>query len=500
MPGWWFTIESTTSKHFIQQLKTALEDAIRAKPPVRAIMRARAIKQRFPVSQWVEDLEKLQSSAIEISHKQATKENRPTLESPGTPAILETPGLLSVLQSRLSRPSFRRRPTVPQASNKVGGLSSIAEGQLLGEPGPGLGSKFGPSSRRKRPPPPFLRKTTGAVPRINAAAEDKQSDNVLTNNIRRPFMVRGPSAPNLHPRDNHDQPGATRTSERPTIKRSPSMPTMPQLRPNERKAVKLLGLQLPASGASALNASKNSPSSNDKTPMTSGSCSVTSSPSTPTSPSTKDTTPASTPPSSSEQDFGGRRSPIKKSATVANLKIIHTPQAVDIFPSWGGHYFPHGSVAALSTSEIKEEKPDNLLQNVKPFFSDPQKEYETTFVQKLKKLNGKTSENQLCIEEYLLKSEKSWFGKLRAAELGQGPEDNTPDQAPTAMVQEVKKKARDDGFGLGTDYKPPTGLKRIVRLRIGDWPIYSLLLAFVSSSGPTSDIVLAEIKSSRAKS
>lgn len=43
-----------------------------------------------------------------------------------------------------------------------------------------------------------------------------------------------------------------------------------------------------------------------------------------------------------------------------------------------------------------------------------------------------------------------------------------------------------DEFLLGEDYAPPTGLKRILRLRVGDWPLYSILLAFVSSTKTTS--------------
>lgn len=129
MPGWWFTIESTTTRHFIQQFRTAVENALRSKSDVRAIMRARATKQRFPVSQWVEGLEKLQSSAIEISHKQAAREKRPTFDSPSTPTILETPNLLNVLQSRFTKPSLRPRPATVQASNQGRALATISEGR-----------------------------------------------------------------------------------------------------------------------------------------------------------------------------------------------------------------------------------------------------------------------------------------------------------------------------------------------------------------------------------
>ena len=36
---------------------------------------------------------------------------------------------------------------------------------------------------------------------------------------------------------------------------------------------------------------------------------------------------------------------------------------------------------------------------------------------------------------------------------------------------------RDDEFLLGAGYKPPKGLKKFLSIRLGDWPIYSFILA-----------------------
>jgi hypothetical protein len=60
-----------TSKHLIHQFKEAILEALGCKPTVRAIMRARSGKQRFPVAQWVEDLERLQFTTIEKHRKYA---------------------------------------------------------------------------------------------------------------------------------------------------------------------------------------------------------------------------------------------------------------------------------------------------------------------------------------------------------------------------------------------------------------------------------------------
>lgn len=528
MPGWWFTIESTTTRHFIHQFKAAIEDALRAKPAVRAIMRARATKQRFPVSQWVEDLEKLQSSAIDLSHKQAAKERRPTMGTPSTPAILETKGVLNVLQSRFTKGSLRARPARPalaQAASQIGGLSSIAEGRLLAGPGPGLGSKMGPSSKRKPPPPPLLRRSTGVTSKIaDLATGSDQHDGDPTTNLRRPLVNRTPTAPSFLPLHKQNERQAVQSIQRPTM-------PIPELRPQDSKAVKLLGMQLPANRMHTSKASDQAqvssddssspPSSANRTPstpntpisLTSGitkyhsakpsptgttqhasnrtsittATSVSAATSSMQDPSNRTSTTTATSVSAANASTrdGSKRS-VKMAPVIVNAPkpIIHTPRAVDQFPSLGGHYFPHGSVAVLSTSEVQEERPDNKMQNVTPFFSDPQKEYEKLFEHNLKKLNGRTSEHELCIEEYLLRSEKSWFGKLRAAELDKPPEGKPPEEPPTTMVQEIRKKARDDGFGLGDNHKRPSGLKRVMRRKIGDWPVYSFLLAFVSDIEP----------------
>ncbi len=80
MPGWWYTVESTTTTHLLHQFKMAIEGALASKQETRAMMRARSAKQRFPVAQWVEDLEILQSTAIRIHQKEAgrSSQTRPT--------------------------------------------------------------------------------------------------------------------------------------------------------------------------------------------------------------------------------------------------------------------------------------------------------------------------------------------------------------------------------------------------------------------------------------
>src|SRR6202035_2634768 len=51
MPGWWFTVESTTTSHLLHQFKRAIKDALASNTETRKELRARSAKQRFPVAQ-----------------------------------------------------------------------------------------------------------------------------------------------------------------------------------------------------------------------------------------------------------------------------------------------------------------------------------------------------------------------------------------------------------------------------------------------------------------
>ena len=138
--------------------------------------------------------------------------------------------------------------------------------------------------------------------------------------------------------------------------------------------------------------------------------------------------------------------------------------------------------STLSLASIVGEKKDFELQKVNPFFTDPNKDYTKVFEQRLDKLNGKTAQDELCIEEYLTKSEKDWFNRLRDVKLGKSPNpsvfglklDHPESLYPESTTAGESVK---DQFLLQDDYAPPTGIRRFLLRTIGDWPFYSLLLA-----------------------
>jgi alpha-1,3-glucan synthase len=139
------------------------------------------------------------------------------------------------------------------------------------------------------------------------------------------------------------------------------------------------------------------------------------------------------------------------------------------------------------------DKKDFKLQKVDPFFTDSTGEYYKEFEKRLEKLNAGNSETpQFCIEDYLVKSEKKWFDRFRDARLGrnQSPAPSifrgrrAASPAGSIFNEEIDSGSPSDGskegdeFLLGKDYVPPTGLKKWMQLRIGDWPIYSFFLGF----------------------
>jgi hypothetical protein len=144
----------------------------------------------------------------------------------------------------------------------------------------------------------------------------------------------------------------------------------------------------------------------------------------------------------------------------------------------------HKSRSVLSLQSIVGEKTDFNLQQVDPFFTDPTNEFFTSFEHSLEGVTAKNSESKFCIEKFLAKSEKAWFAQRHNAKLGKSlPALPSLLSTPAASIHEAPNSASISGlnqFALGDDFVPFTGLKRIMQLKIYDWQVYTILLAFVS--------------------
>ncbi|KAL6717287.1 Cell wall alpha-1,3-glucan synthase ags1 [Lecanora helva] len=396
MPGWWFTIESTTTKHIIHQFKIACEEALSSKPHIRAIMRARAAKQRFPVAQWVEDLEKLQSTAIEVSQKQLIKSAAQSIFSLSS---VNTP-TQSRAHSRSASKNVSRN--VSRASSPIRDNS-----ELPPLPNGGLGSEIGPSQVKK----------------LKQRGSSHSAD--------------PPSTPlfEVEEADNEEILGTQKRSSRPLV---PSLSQYWQTPSPQNQSTPLANLS-----------ERRRFSTDSLKPQE-----------VPYSPNLH--------------------------APLVKPSVPGTTLSEDWFAESGPNLYKQSNDTLLSLSAVTGGSSDFKLQHVSPFFTDPKKEFTGQYKKKLEKLNGKTSEAQLCIEEYLIKSEKQWYSQMRAAQMGKSlppspmvtaraiechpsPEGSvfedgrfTP-QTPNAVDE---RETAIDEFLLGPDYVAPKGLKHILRLRI----------------------------------
>lgn len=158
------------------------------------------------------------------------------------------------------------------------------------------------------------------------------------------------------------------------------------------------------------------------------------------------------------------------------------------------------NLSLLSVDNIIREDRTFNLQKVNPFFTDSSGRYAQRFEKRLRHLNGKNSEDQLCIEQFLSKSEKEWFNMYRDMKLGRSPSSSRAATPVLSTITHIMPSGEKTDYGtpavsestlgqanaskeelkLPDGYVPPSGLKKFMLYRIGDWPVYSILLSFVS--------------------
>lgn len=175
-------------------------------------------------------------------------------------------------------------------------------------------------------------------------------------------------------------------------------------------------------------------------------------------------------------------------------------------------------MSMLSVDEVVGDRSDYKLQQVDPFFTDKEGEFYKAFEQRLGDLDSHNSISDLCIEDYLIKSEKHWFDMYRDARLGRGRGRSSSPSSRGVSTDRDRSRSRsmlrlpfggdrrvsglrnasqlsleitaaDEGHGtpgsedeykqfeIPRDYVPPTGLKKYLQYQLGEWPVYSILLA-----------------------
>lgn len=344
MPGWWYTIESASTTHLLSQFKQAIVSALESKEETRAKMRAWSAKQRFPVAQWLEGLEKLQGRSIKLHKKMKTRAKR-HLNLGGsrnrdsdrnlTPL---TPGTAGMFPSRPASPSSPW--PLPANGGGLGSRPQTPSEFGSGFPAAGLSSPAFPS--------PWGR--------------DSDNDSIMSD---------------------------TTTLAPPRF-----------LGEGEYFAP--------------------------------------------------------------DRSLGGRHN-----------FTAHNNGSTMSFAS------------VVSVDSIVQGRKDFKLQQVDAFFTDQDGQYYQAFEQKLSKLSAKNSTSQLCIEDYLMKSEKQFFERMHDAKLGSLSRNNsTTNLLESSRMSSLAREYGIDAdekpaneFGLGDDYVPPTGIKKFMSRRVGQWPVYAMFMA-----------------------
>ncbi|OCK84430.1 glycosyltransferase family 5 protein [Lepidopterella palustris CBS 459.81] len=426
MPGWWYTVESTTTVHLLHQFNMAIKSALAAKKDVRAMMRARSAKQRFPVAQWKEDLEILQTTAIKVHEREAAKGHK-NLGRPSSPTPTLMPG-------RFDSPSGRNTP-----------FESRSRRSSFGSPAPlGYGSEFAqPSTPREGPPAGF-----------------GQFDNRPTTPREGPPKGAGPGLKRTLSLGVKSGPGhaagpATRLRDKGRhVSVASTIASVSEYDTDDEDNITGRFVDEYTLTEEEMEQTRRFREGANYVPPVSG--------------------------------IGGRSLMGQSSPQIPSTP--HTPNQRDsLLPPQPFYALGQGNASTLSVDSVVGERTDFKLQKVDPFFTDSTGEFYEAFSKKLDNLNAKNSETELCIEDYLIKSEKAWFDKFRDARLGKlGSSSPAPsiyrmnrDSSPPSG-EEVKDifSNEEDEFLLGKDYKPPTGLKKWLQVKIGDWPAYSFLLAF----------------------
>lgn len=444
MPGWWFTIESTTTRHLIQQFKIAIKDALASKPEQRRKMRARSAMQRYPVAQWKETLAVLQDNVIRLNQQQTLKIGLRIPRSSASDGSITPPvdaggplrywyrrssGLSSALSSAVHSRQQSRSTSRGQSPSRVPEIGP-----------PTLGHRLGPGHAKEEPRKGRARKRL-SKPNPNPVPAPAASEVGVAISTPRQAgdsidLIPPPTRVSRITEEDSEDDGSEAAADEYLL-------TSEQAQAN-RSSSQLASLQEPSRAV-----------------------------------------------------IQGLRQPEFAPDPAVAQDILSNAADEPMLPKVGHNNgqpvtgnLISSSVARLSMGAVVGTKKDYKLQNVDPFFDDPTGLYYNAFERKLESLNGKTSEGPLCVEEYLVKSERDWFNRFRGAKMGRtslpaSPMFRTRDNSPAPSTRPGSSHSSNgtnegvEQFLLEENYQPPTGIKRLLLRKIGDWPVYTFLLAFV---------------------
>lgn len=402
MPGWWFTVESTKASHLLQQFKQAIKAALAADTATRAQMRAYSAKQRFPVAEWLDKLEKLQKDVTRLHDKNVKKVAKKNFMASARSLVNPSKeGLTGEIQLTDRMPAWMQQ--VPDFDD----ASTLRDPSRLNSPMPSR-----PGS------PGFDGHMSPGVPAGNF------SGRMSPGNFSGRMSPATPATPSIIYTPVHDR--------------------------NDSDATTVRSFSRPFA-----------------------------------------------------HERSGSESP----------SVMSFPRPMGL-----GMHDNASRSSMLSVDEVVGERHDFKLQQVDPFFTDKDGDFYAAFEKSLGDLDSHNSIADLCIEDFLVKSEKEWFDMFRDAKLGRGRgRSASPSSRPGSRdrsrsrsmlgvfgggggnrrVSRLRNASQlsievpsggttpdntsadpfNEQFELPDNYVPPEGLKKYLQYQIGEWPVYSILLA-----------------------
>ncbi|KAJ6013120.1 hypothetical protein N7522_003475 [Penicillium canescens] len=416
MPGWWYNVESDSTRHLLLQLKSAIESALGSSPEIRQEMRANSVKQRFPVLKWVEKLETLQRTAIHIHHTE--KKNRVSVSVRESQTYSNVEGLYS--------------STAPRAvSNQpIAGVLDTPQGES---------------------PPPLLELQTANLEEVKNAGGDKNSilGRIMSFGRRpRPEQSKSRLAKNpVRESQMFEHPVDSRIGVDST-----NMPPENYVSPEE--AIAAVSQALGSQGISTFPGDGRSHSDGGSSSLTpKSSCFVSGDPS-----------PARTPFEPADDPHYGKAEP---NIHVKNISVLSLPsvfedhdqlifnlQKVDpTFTDSMGHFTQHFQ-KSLPNLNKKNSIADHCI--------------ETYLMKSERKFFNMYSDAQLR------KQPKERRGTLIEAGLNDASNDTSDNQA--SALSDPNRSHDIDQWLSRLGYKRPIAIQRFMRWRVGNWPVYALFL------------------------
>ena len=411
MPGWWYTVESSATTHLLSQFESACRQALASSDKTRATLRAKAALQRFPVQEWIQRLDALQSGCIRMCKKKGAGRDK---ARGSVYSIFPPESSASVANnSQVNLPSgFTNMPNASSPTIVIEDVQHAAPHQpgLPTDPyAPrglrrqlSLGSRRGPGHREAT--------TEGELIAIDEESnfDESEVEELNADQVRGAFRGYGGFGTPLD--DGYESEDF-----------DPQRSTMYEVMDDESVRE---GKFYSSNASSSLSLSQLARE-------------------------------APTPPMSP----GMSRNNLVRLGNDSRL-----------------------SLASVMTGSNGK---DFTLNKVKERFTDEDGMCLRAFSSELRDLTPKNSKGDLCIEEYLIKSEKSFFTDIRNEKLGMKKKKdfsrrNSLDSAASSFSGDTGRN-----FDSPESYNPapvysapkPTGIALYMQRSYKEWPLYSIFLA-----------------------